>query len=87
MSAPGRRKRREPQTRQERWRARNEVAAWAHVCTASAIRRGLLIRPEQCEECGVEAKVDAHHPDHRDPLRVQFLCRRCHAAVHRRGRT
>lgn len=69
-----------PRTRQERWRARNPLATWAHSATRSAIRRGLLER-QPCERCGAEA-VDAHHPDHRQPLDVVWLCRRCHRHHH-----
>lgn len=78
-----RRARREPQTPQERWRARNPLAHWAHVATRTAIRLGLIQR-EPCAECGAE-DAEAHHPDHRDPLRVVWLCRRDHKARHRRG--
>lgn len=70
------------QTRQEKWRERNPVATWAHSATRSAIRRG-IIQPEPCSVCG-EPKAEAHHPDHREPLRVIWLCRPCHKAEHRR---
>jgi len=74
-----------PQTRQARWRQQNPVAAWAHSATRSAVRRGLIM-PQPCEECGGNGKVDAHHPDHRFPLQVKWLCRRCHKAEHKRMR-
>lgn len=67
-------------TRQERWRERHPVAVWAHTATRSAIRRGLLKR-EPCEVCGHE-NAEAHHPDHRDPLTVRWLCRAHHKALH-----
>lgn len=65
--------------RQEAWRERNPLATWAHGATRSAIRRG-LISPQPCEGCG--AKGEAHHPDHADPLRVQWLCRLHHKRLH-----
>jgi hypothetical protein len=68
-------------TPQERWRARNPLARWAHVATQSAIRRGLIAR-QDCEVCG-DPNTDAHHPDHTKPLEVQFLCRRHHKAAHK----
>lgn len=71
-------------SRQQAWRERNPLAIWAHAATRSAIRRGLIV-PQPCEVCG--AKAEAHHPDHADPLRVQWLCRihhkRLHAALRR----
>jgi hypothetical protein len=78
-----RRARREPQTPQERWRARNPLKHWAHTATRAAIRLGLIQR-QPCAECGAE-DAEAHHPDHRDPLRVEWLCRRDHKARHRGG--
>jgi hypothetical protein len=69
-------------TRQAKWQAANPVARWAHLATASAIRRGILVR-QPCCMCG-DPKSDAHHPDHRDPLRVEWYCRTHHVAEHRR---
>ncbi len=68
-----------PRNRQEAWRDRNPLAIWAHGATRSAIRRGLL-SPQPCEICG--ATAEAHHPDHADPLRVQWLCRIHHKRLH-----
>jgi hypothetical protein len=69
-------------TRQQRWRARNPIADWAHSATRSAIRRGLLQR-QDCAVCG-DPDTDAHHPDHSNPLNVIFLCRRHHKDLHKR---
>jgi len=55
--------------------------------TNKAIRRGELIRPDNCEKCGTTvkmqrgAKIQAHHADHQKPLEVEWLCLRCHSAV------
>jgi hypothetical protein len=68
--------------RQARWRERNPLARWAHVATASAIRRGILT-PEPCRVCGKEP-AEAHHPDHRNPLAVEWYCRLHHKAEHQR---
>lgn len=68
------------QTPQEKWKAANPLASWAHSATRSAVRRGLLT-PQPCEVCG-SGKVDAHHPDHRNPLRVAWLCRLHHRQHH-----
>ena len=71
-------------TRQKKWQEANPIARWAHIATASAIRRGLIKR-QPCEVCGAE-KTDAHHENHRDPLNVRFLCRRHHSQLHARER-
>lgn len=73
-------------SRQERWRQRHPLAYWAHSATRSAIRRGLLLRPDRCECCGEPGPVEAHHPDHHDPLRVVWLTRRCHKRLHAAAR-
>jgi hypothetical protein len=69
-----------PQSRQERWRARNPLKSWAHSATRSAIRRGLIV-PKPCEVCG-DPKAEAHHPDYRRPLVVKWWCRRHHKQHH-----
>ncbi|MCA0272385.1 MAG: hypothetical protein LCH69_10025 [Proteobacteria bacterium] len=71
-------------TPQERWRARNVKAAWAHSATRSAIRLGLIVR-EPCQVCGA-VKADAHHPDYDRPLVVRFLCRKHHKQEHSGGK-
>lgn len=67
---------------QERWRKRNPLAVWAHSATRSAIRRGLIVKPDRCECCGQPGPVEAHHPDHHDPLRVIWLRKACHKRLH-----
>lgn len=67
-----------PPARQVRWQNNNPKARWAHVCLASALRRGLVHR-----DCG-ELKVDGHHTDYDRPMLVVWLCRRHHIAEHRR---
>ncbi len=68
--------------RQKKWRDRNPHAVWAHVALKSAIRRG-LVEPQPCSVCG-EPKAEAHHADYTRPMLVEWLCRRCHKAEHRR---
>lgn len=67
---------------QRAWNAENPVATWAHMATRSAIRRGLLVRPDACEQCGKPGRTDAHHDSHASPLAVQFWCRSCHRLHH-----
>ncbi|WP_156752676.1 hypothetical protein [Mesorhizobium sp. WSM3873] len=71
---------------QERWRLRHPLERWSHVAVASAIRRGILVKPSSCESCGEEKPLDAHHDDHRRALDVKFWCRACHARHHARLR-
>ena len=48
-----------------------------------AVADGRLVRPNQCEQCGISTKPDAHHEDYSRPLDVKWLCRRCHNLRHR----
>jgi hypothetical protein len=59
----------------EKVAARNAVNA--------ALKRGDLIKPPACEECGELKPVAGHHDDYAQPLAVRWLCRRCHGMVHR----
>jgi hypothetical protein len=44
----------------------------------------LVQPPPKCEAPNCRAKkTQAHHADHSDPLRVHWLCRRHHVAIHR----
>lgn len=73
-------------TAQARWRDAHPLERWSHVAVASAIRRGILIRPTCCENCGEEKPLDAHHEDHRRALDAKFWCRACHARHYARLR-
>lgn len=46
-----------------------------------ALSSGKLTRLP-CEVCGKEP-ADAHHDDYNKPLKVRWLCRKCHAEWHR----
>jgi len=75
---------REEQTRLNReWRHRTG-AGKAHSAVRNAIRRGDLVRPDTCSECGAVGKIEASHDDYARPLDVEWLCRRCHSRKDRR---
>ena len=58
-----------------------QLAAYSKFRVAE--RRGDLTRPEQCEICGTETNVQAHHDDYGQPLDVRWLCMPCHTIRHR----
>lgn len=70
-------------TRQRAWQLKHPDRRAAHDAVRLAIRRGALVR-EPCEVCGSTEHLDAHHEDYSKPLDVVWLCRRHHAARHRR---
>jgi hypothetical protein len=61
-------------TRKDRIRAQGLVN--------SRVKRGLLARKCQCEECGDVGRMDAHHEDYTKPDMVEWLCRKCHTKRH-----
>jgi len=71
-----------------RWRAAHPESVKAHNDANYAIESGRLVYPDVCERCGKpNLKFDKHHPDYARPLDVVFLCRHCHALLHRKAVT
>jgi len=45
---------------------------------------GILIRPDECEDCGNdEMTLHKHHEDYSKPLEIRWLCFPCHMKYHR----
>lgn len=66
-----------------RWRAERPEGPRAHKRVYHAVRAGLIVKPDGCEQCGREVRLHAHHDDYAKPLQVRWLCGRCHRLVHR----
>ena len=56
----------------EKYKARNKLS--------NALRDGKIIKGN-CVVCGI-SKVEAHHPDYRNPLNVIWLCIEHHKQIH-----
>lgn len=39
--------------------------------------------PGVCKICGSEKRIEAHHPDYSQPLKVEWLCFKCHRELHK----
>lgn len=48
------------------------------------LKKGHIVKPRFCEDCGLKDKIFAHHTDYSKPLKIKWLCRRCHADKHKR---
>jgi len=49
---------------------------------SKAVRNGTLIKPELCSKCGKEGRINGHHEDYNEPLKVVWLCNKCHLRGH-----
>lgn len=70
-----------------RWREKNQHAIECHTAVRSAIKDGILTKPNSCTNCFQEfepRKIHAHHPDYSKPLNVVWLCHRCHSHEHKK---
>ena len=69
-----------------RYSARNPGKRDAKRLVWNALRRGDLVRPNSCSECGLACTPQAHHEDYSKPLVVTWLCVDCHKKRHRGAR-
>jgi len=53
-----------------------------HSKVQHALHTGKLLKPQQCEACGGQQKLSAHHDDYAHPLVVRWLCSTCHRQYH-----
>lgn len=65
-----------------RWIEANREKKRAHQAVDRALRRGDLVKPDACEECGGVNRLHGHHDDYSRQLEVRWLCVPCHWAVH-----
>ena len=59
-----------------RYRKGKKVQIAARRVAYNALRRN-EIQKKHCEKCGKE-KVEMHHADYSEPLKIVWLCKRCH---------
>jgi len=65
-----------------RWEREHRDGRPAHRLVHKAVRSGKLVRPDRCDGCGLERRLEAHHEDYSKPLEVRWLCRSCHRRRH-----
>jgi hypothetical protein len=47
-----------------------------------AVKKGKVVRPYICQECGRKGRIVAHHEDYSQPFNVKWLCYSCHKLIH-----
>jgi hypothetical protein len=73
-------------------RRRDQGKPQANAAVARAVRKGVLVRPDFCSDCGCKSscvqRIHAHHHRGYEPenwLEVEWLCSACHGSRHPRG--
>jgi hypothetical protein len=69
--------------RNQRFRAQHPEKDRAHNLVGKAVARGTLTKPDACEDCGRDGRIEAHHDDYARPLEVRWLCKPCHHVADR----
>lgn len=49
-----------------------------------AVKGKMIFRPEECSQCNVKGKIEAHHTNYDKPLDVTWICVKCHRALHKK---
>lgn len=58
----------------------------AHRLIMYAIKLGVLKKSLYCEECGMtDCLIDGHHENYDEPLKVKWVCRKCHRKLEKIG--
>lgn len=68
-------------TYQRAYYDKNKKSELSHWKVQSAIRSGKLIRPDHCSICSVKVDPVGHHNDYAEPLKVIWVCSKCHFTV------
>jgi hypothetical protein len=66
----------------KRSRPPERAKANAHAAVYRALKRGEVMRPENCSHCGKADRIEGHHDDYSRPLDVMWLCVMCHRERH-----
>lgn len=66
-----------------KYRALKKYEAKARWILNNAVRDKLIVRPERCQICNREEKVEGHHSDYDNPLQVVWVCQECHRNIHK----
>jgi len=66
------------------WTNNNLVKRSANLIVGNAVRYGKLVKPNNCESCGIEhRRIHGHHDDYNYPMIVRWLCPKCHNKWHK----
>lgn len=67
----------------QKYRENNRQKVNAQCQLRDHVKRGNIIKPNKCSLCSSEKWIEAHHADYSKPLEVVWVCKKCHAIIHR----
>lgn len=67
----------------KKWIENNAIKRAAHLLYANYIRYHKDEIKHNCEVCGINGSLHAHHNDYHKPLEVLYLCPKCHSNWHK----
>jgi hypothetical protein len=59
----------------------NHAKRLAQQAVKRALKKGVLVKPDCCEQCGGSGMLHAHHNDYEKQLDVVWLCVPCHGLL------
>lgn len=62
---------------------KNPKVRRAHCIVSNALRDGAILKPQECEKCGNDDRIEGHHCDYDQPLKIMWLCSQCHNQWHK----
>jgi len=65
-----------------RWGQKNKYKVNAAAKARRAIKNGVLKKKTTCEICSSKKNIQGHHNDYTKPLKVRWLCAKCHRQWH-----
>ena len=77
-----------PRCKNPRWEGKLKVPLkrkqiWkARAIYRVALAKGELRPPTKCSKCGARGRIAGHHSDYTKPLKVEWLCMKCHGSKH-----
>ena len=69
--------------RKSAYKKNNSRKIKAHSAVYRALKRGDIVKPDTCSECGSTGRIHGHHEDYDKQLDVEWLCGVCHGHRHR----
>lgn len=68
----------DPEYREANKVTKTAEANAAHQRVHKAVKRGEIVRPSTCSECGKTGLIEAAHENYTERLAIRWLCRSCH---------